>query len=246
MAARYSGPGLAYEGLAEMTPSGPRWTGKLMVVDKHMDDPIRWQKPRRVFVNSMSDLFHEDLEDRHIRQIFEVMLQAPRHTYQILTKRHLIMNEFVKEWLDDACWPQSGCPVGDKVPGHIWLGVSVEDQKAADLRIYPLLDTPATVRFLSVEPMIGPVDIRPFLKDGHDCGIHWVIIGGESGNGARPMQEAWVRDLVEQCKGARVAIFVKQMGTVWAKENEGSSYKGENMSEWPKDLRIQEYPEVAA
>jgi protein gp37 len=192
------------------------------LVPEALDLPLRWRKPRRVFVNSMSDLFHEDVPDSFILQVFEVMNRAPQHTFQVLTKRAARM----REW-----W--------HRFPGlrfNVWAGVSVEDQRAADERIPELLATPAAVRFLSCEPLLGPVDLtrwmRPHLVDRTAGTLHWndepgianrsgtwnvrpldlVIVGGESGPGARPMHPAWARALCDQCVAARVPFFFKQWG----------------------------------
>lgn len=178
--------------------------------------PLKWRKPKRVFVNSMSDLFHKDVPDSFIAQTFATMARTPQHTYQVLTKRHGRMRSLVGSLIDggqnlieaapdeetaqtlyDAVWP---------LP-NVWLGVSVEDQKRADLRVPALLDTAATVRFLSCEPLLGPVDLA-----GHTDGIDWVIVGGESGRRARPMAPHWATALRDQCTTAQVPFFFKQWG----------------------------------
>ena len=231
--------------------------------EDRLAQPLRWRKPRRVFVNSMSDLFHDDVPDEFIVRVFDVMQNAPRHTFQVLTKRHARMRSFVTRYLSGEFVrdPSSGplASTVDRPPRGIWLGVSVEDQKWADIRVPALLATPAAVRFLSCEPLLGQIDL-------HDCGgvdaierdwagglgggtgaphplIDWVIVGGESGPRARPMDPAWVRVLRDQCLSAiDVAFFVKQMGSVWAKSN-GADPKGGNWNLWPADLRIRELPE---
>jgi protein gp37 len=209
-----------------------------------LDQPLRWRKPRRVFVNSMSDLFHEAVPDEFIAKVWAVMAASPQHTYQVLTKRHgrmrsllnsekfgeLLAAELAALWEVDRVAPLRG-----PLP-NVWLGVSVEDQKRADLRIPALLDTPAAVRFLSCEPLLGPVRL-PFIDevDGCTCGgygepyyvhergcglepgpayggLHWVIVGGESGPGARPMHPDWARQLRDQCTDAGVPYFFKQWG----------------------------------
>lgn len=154
--------------------------------------PLSWRSPRRIFVNSMSDLFHDEVPLDFIRQVFKVMSQAEQHTFQILTKRH----ERLRTLAEQLDWPP-----------NVWMGVSVENQYWADRRIPALIDVPAAVKFLSVEPLLKPVNLRPYLKD-----IHWVIVGGESGPKARPTQLDWITDLRDQCQQLRVAFFLKQLG----------------------------------
>lgn len=202
VAARFSGPGMAYEGLAIMRNGEPRWTGKVAVVEKHMNDPLRWKTPRRVFVNSMSDLFHESLSDHDILRVFKIMNEARRHTFQILTKRPHAMFKFVTSVL--APWPP--------LP-NVWLGVSAEDQDTADFRIPALLATPAAVRFVSAEPLLGPISFRAeWWPRASPARLDWMIVGGESGPNARPMHPQWVRSLRDQSAGAGVAFFFKQWG----------------------------------
>lgn len=187
--------------------------------------PLRWTKPRRIFVNSMSDLFHDKVSDTYIAKVFAVMAAAPHHTFQVLTKRHgrmrsLLNNPTFFETVADY-WPEFGpMPLGTDrrlwpLP-NVWLGVSAEDQKRADLRIPALLDTPAAVRFVSAEPLLGPIDLHgdPIGKDsvfwiGH---LDWVIVGGESGPGARPMHPDWARSMRDQCVAAGVPFLFKQWG----------------------------------
>lgn len=159
--------------------------------------PLTWKESRMIFVNSMSDLFHKDVPDDFIGQVFEVMLKAKHHTFQVLTKRSERMMQWVRENFKDA-----------KVPPHIWLGASVENQDYV-WRIMYLQQTPAEIRFLSIEPLLGPVN----LKASNFKGIHWVIVGGESGHKARPMNPNWARNVREQCKRLEVAFFFKQWGT---------------------------------
>ncbi len=227
IAARFSGPGQAYEGLARRTTAGPRWTGRVQLVERHLEDPLRWRDRRRIFVNSMSDLFHEALTDEQIDRVFAVMAHAPQHTFQVLTKRPGRMRDYVIAAADrvaaaahdladthdlsaaDSAWP---------LP-NVWLGVSTEDQAAADERIPPLLATPAAVRFISAEPLLGPMELSGngtwWTENGVPNGprrLDWVIVGGESGPGARPMDLAWARAIVAQGRAAGVPVFVKQMG----------------------------------
>jgi len=220
-----------FGGVSRMTEYGPRWTGKIVLRPEALNLPLRWRKQRRIFVNSMSDLFHENVEFAHIVAIFRVMAIAQHHTFQILTKRPQRMLE-VMSLLPEALktifpaekHPEVNAP-GWPLP-NVWLGVSVENQRAADERIPLLLQTPAAVRFLSCEPLLGPVDLKPYLEpyirtkhDGSkrgtvwaDPGIDWIIVGGESGPGARPMHPDWVRGIRDQCVAAGVPFFFKQWG----------------------------------
>lgn len=179
--------------------------------------PLKWKKPAMVFVNSMSDLFHEDVPFKFIYLVFSVMDGTPQHTYQVLTKRPERMLQYV-EWVKkELGWfPKYK---------NVWIGVSVEDQATADERIPLLMQMPAAVRFLSCEPLLGPIDLHrsviclksrsvgmtgapnPFLKK-----INWVIVGGESGPGARPMLPDWVHGLKDQCNKAGMSFFFKQWG----------------------------------
>lgn len=203
-----------------------------------LDLPLRWTKPRKVFVNSMSDLFHDKVPDEYIAQVWAVMAWSPHHTFQILTKRHgrmrsLISSREFRSLVDDY-WYEFGrrYDQASKVghPGHpydrwplpnVWLGVSAEDQKRADLRVPALLNTPAVVRFVSCEPLLGPIDlgrIPPYGDALTDLGVpgttalSWVIVGGESGPGARPMHPDWARSLRDQCVNAGVPFLFKQWG----------------------------------
>lgn len=237
--------------------------------------PLLWRRPRRIFVNSMSDLFHDDIPDEYIAQVFAVMAQARHHTFQLLTKRHGRMrslldadglrlleattDEDTAEVLTNAPWP---------LP-NVWVGVSVEDQKWADIRIPALLDTPAAVRFLSCEPLLGSVDIdrylwligastagpwrdyagRRRLLGGGSSGVggmmitsipardlSWIIVGAESGAGARPMDEAWAQSIVDQCRAASVPVFVKQLSA--------GRRANHDIDTFPPGLRVREYPQA--
>ena len=214
------------------------------LVPEALDLPLRWKKPRRVFVNSMSDLFHEDVPDRFIADVFNVMKLAPEHTFQVLTKRPERMAAFVRPW------------TGATLPlPNVWLGVSVEDQAAADERIPHLLATPAAVRFGSCEPLLGPVDLAAIIPgdeasrldalsgyyfcDGRNeptpaPRLDWAIVGGESGPGARRCDVAWIRSLLKQCKAAGVPCFVKQLGAhVITRNDDGLS--GCEADDWQLD-----------
>jgi len=164
--------------------------------ENELDKPLHWKKSRRIFVNSMSDLFHEKATDSFIDAVFHTMMIAKQHTYQILTKRPQRMKDFIDKWIS----VHGGL---DKVPEHIWLGVSVENEEVAD-RI-DILKTIPCIRFISFEPLLDLIE--------HDLtGIHWAIVGGESGQGYRPVQEAWVQILKDQCRWYNVAFFFKQWG----------------------------------
>ncbi|MFC8531888.1 phage Gp37/Gp68 family protein [Nocardia sp. NPDC057227] len=225
------------EGIANRfagTPQFPNGFGVTLRPER-LAQPLRWRKPRRVFVNSMSDLFHDEVSIDYIAKVLAVIALTPQHTYQILTKRHARMRSIVTnrchctgghldgEHLRSAmAWAVSKANP-DRVPGmpddaeqqvyfeagwplrNLWLGVSAEDQKWADIRIPALMETPAAVRFLSAEPLLGPIDL-------HDTPLDWVIVGGESGRGARPMHPDWARSLRDQCEQLGVAYLFKQWG----------------------------------
>lgn len=206
-----------------------------------LEQPLHWRKPRRVFVNSMSDLFHKDVPLDFILRVWMVMARACDYTFMILTKRPERMLMFVNEYLPGT-WGLATMNMRllDKPIPNVWLGVSVEDQRTADERIPLLMKTPAAVRFVSAEPLLGPVDLEIgmctecggcgitaghyFQEDGMDtcnaCGgsgkafdkLDWVICGGESGPGARPMHPDWARSLRDQCQAAGVPFFFKQWG----------------------------------
>ncbi|AIM41020.1 hypothetical protein PBI_SQUIRTY_73 [Mycobacterium phage Squirty] len=189
-----------------------------------LDWPLRKRKPLRIFVNSMSDLFHEQVSDEYIAEVFAVMAAAPQHTFQVLTKRHARMRSLLSSATfqgdcEHRMLDQYGVLDNEWPLPNVWLGVSTENQKWADIRIPALLDTPAAVRFVSAEPLLGPIDlvqsinVDPFaayhFKPG---GIDWVIVGGESGPGARPMHPDWARSLRDQCQAAGVPFLFKQWG----------------------------------
>lgn len=186
-----------------------------MVVPAKLLDPLMWTRSRRVFVNSMSDLFQEGVSDGFVSQVFEVMATADWHIYQVLTKRAEHMRDLTAK-----------LPVSIVQREHIWLGVSVEDRKYGLPRIEALRETPAKVRFLSIEPLledIGRLDLRR---------IDWVIVGGESGAGARKMEEPWVLSIRDQCAIAGVPFFFKQWGGV-IKSRHGRLLQGRTYDEYP-------------
>lgn len=317
-AIRQAGPGGGYEGLVRASKSGaPRWTGAVRLVPEQLDLPLRWRRPRRIFVDSMSDLFHESLTDEQIATVFAVMGLTVRHTFQVLTKRA----ERMARWF---AWAAGGrhvwraaqgiaMPRGENKPApgwplpNVWVGVSVEDQQRAVERIPHLLATPAAVRFVSLEPLLGGVDLWEWIgpheccsscgavekglrrdengvprEDCAVCGdegtlitawgepqverwrtgeryaseeslredegppLDWIIVGGESGPGARPCDVSWIRSIVEQCRAANVPAFVKQLGS---RPVDGAAFrmydrKGGDPAEWPEDLRVREMPRV--
>lgn len=206
-----------------------------------LEQPLRWSKPRRIFVNSMSDLFHPDVPDSFIRQIFGVMATEAHHTFQVLTKRPKRMCELLRQWrADDVFMHHDGM-----APSNVWLGVSVEDQATAEERVYQLLDTPAFTRWISAEPLLGPVDLSRWLELGglntdrglSNPGIDWVVAGGESGPKARPMHPDWVRSLRDQCAAADVPFLFKQWGEFapnWYNDDGGQKIDG---SEWMDLMR---------
>jgi protein gp37 len=285
-------------GLTREVNGRPVWTGETRFNEAVLLDPLRWKRPRKIFVCAHGDLFHESVPDEWIDRVFAVMALAPQHVFQVLTKRPERMREYLAGSQVDAridC--EISCIIDDRVDPldrrsddlrataqcvdyeegvplpNVWLGVSVEDQKRADERIPHLLATPAAVRFLSCEPLLGRVDIRPWIPTCYECGatcglrlpempdverctecgeeyghdtepvisegcpnccgelepvcpdcghymvyqhpdtpnIDWVIVGGESGPGARPMKEEWVISLRDQCRAYGVAFFMKQM-----------------------------------
>lgn len=193
---------------------------KLTVQPHMLDYPLHWKRPRRIFVNSMSDLFHEDVKDEYILRVFDVMRRAHWHQFQVLTKRAERLAEInpLIEW-----------------PENVWMGVSVENQRFCS-RIASLRTCGAAVKFLSVEPLLGPVG------EMNVEGIDWVIVGGESGPGARPMKPEWVKQCQLSCTRSGVSFFFKQAGTVLARQWKCSDIKGTIPSEWPIEFRVREYP----
>ena len=188
---------------------------KLTLQPQMLDIPLGWKSPQRIFVNSMSDLFHVDVSLEYIRRVFDVMRRANWHQYQILTKR----SERLRELSPKLDWPE-----------HVWMGVSVENADYVH-RIDDLRHTGAAVKFLSLEPLLGP------LPKLNLRGIDWVIVGGESGPGARPMDSRWVKDLRDQCRRADVPFFFKQWGGVRKKET-GRKLEGRTWNEMPSELRV--------
>jgi protein gp37 len=260
----------------------------LRLVPEKLDEPLRQKKPTTYFVNSMSDLFQDGVPDEYIDRVFAVMALAPQHTFQVLTKRaERMLDYFIQERhrghlteaLAELYLSQPSIarirPLTDEVAEalswplpNVWLGVSVENQHFADERIPLLLRTPAAVRFISAEPLLGPIDLtggddplktwlrngitalRGLLTDEWVPPLDWVIVGGESGPGARLFDYEWARSIIQQCKAATVPVFMKQVGALPIDSSADGlsglrflkSKKGNDMSEWPEDLRIREMP----
>lgn len=238
-------------GLTVETKAGPVWNGQVRFNEQWLDQPLRWRRPRRIFVCAHGDLFHESVPDEWIAAVFGIMAVAQHHTFQVLTKRPARARLWFERMRDRATAEGHLHECVKGVMGYhnaarpavnleawplpnVWLGVSVEDQATADERIPLLLQTPAAVRWISAEPLLGPVDLRDALdEEGHESGgpqgwvstrahgIDWVVAGGESGPGARPMHPDWVRSLRDQCAAAGVPFLFKQWGdwTRWAPEH---------------------------
>ncbi len=206
-----NGTGKKYRNTATRTRGGlPVFTGHINLHRESLDLPRSWRLPRFIFVNSMSDLFHEDVPLFYIKEIFEVMVACPQHTFQVLTKR----SERAAELSNELPWPR-----------NVWLGTSVEDGRVLD-RVDGLKRVPAQIRFLSCEPLIGPLNGLS-LK-----GIHWVIVGGESGPGARPMDERWVLQIKRLCEKHEVPFFFKQWGGI-QKHKKGRLLNEQTWDEMP-------------
>jgi protein gp37 len=297
-----------YSGLTVLNPKGDRhFNGVVKCHNIELVKPFSWRKPRRIFVNSMSDTFHKDVPFEFVDKIFAVMALNPQHTFQVLTKRPDRMAEYLSRNRCDFVWDEAMRRTSDVVSGdwplpNVWLGTSCEDQQRADERIPHLLKCPAAIRFLSLEPLLGPItlptdNLRGYsvheahayhceANHGGECdhkncpvpeqeqepSIDWIIVGGESGGEARPCAVEWVRDIVKQCAAASVPCFVKQMGKsldmrfdewvndwmlltdakkftlhkpganrgIWC----GVDHKGGDMSEWPADLKVRQFPDT--
>jgi protein gp37 len=251
-------------GLTTMTKAGPVWNGKVRLNDFWLDQPLKWKRPRMIFTCAHGDLFHESISYEWIDKVLAVMALTPHHTFQVLTKRAERMRDYCSGFAnvgrgfdivdqersivggDEAYFRRQkrsdGEATGFTWPSrNVWLGVSCERQKEAEERIPFLLQTPAAIRFISAEPLLGPIHLRLQTSSPSDAGVYrtvdaltgkrghggpcgwtpavdrpsanldWVIVGGESGPGFRPMQELWASDIVEECTDAGIAVFVKQM-----------------------------------
>ena len=254
-----------YDGTIKYVKDKPVWTGKVALAPEHiLLKPLSWKKPRTIFVNSMGDLFHEDVPDEWIDRVFAVMALCPQHTFQVLTKRSARMLAYLRHGAVGRRVGLQVCDLQEHAPDvvllldrsdapfappgnrillgqwplpNVWLGVSAERQKEADERIPDLLNTPAAVRFVSAEPLLGSIDFERIKcpnacpppdycnhchPDGGDAtgtfdalqrGLDWIIVGGESGPGARPMHPDWARSIRDQCAAAGVPFFFKQHGS---------------------------------
>jgi len=269
IAHRFSGAGKPFDGLTTIRRGKVDWTGVARFIPDQLGAPLKWRKPSRVFVNSMSDLFHEDLPDEVIDKVFAVMALTPQHTFQVLTKQPKRAAEWFKvgEELTTIAGERLAAENGWCHPneGEHWplpnvhLGASAENQETYDARVPTLIHgCPAAVHFVSLEPMLGPIRLR---GTGH-IHLDWVIIGGESGPGARPFDIAWAEALVADCAENAIPCFVKQLGAHPCLKVEGHplfSYHhthgdlfckklkdraGGDPSEWPPALRVRQFPEV--
>lgn len=233
-------PGCAHcyaEGIAERF-RGPAYPKGFDITlrEEKLYEPMRWKKPRRVFVNSMSDLFHEDIPEKFIRDIFTIMAQCSQHTFQVLTKRPERMYDLMMGWDWHSIFATLPMP-------NVWLGVSVENARFTH-RIELLREIPSVVRFVSLEPLLGCMSQGFSLR-----GIDWAIIGGESGPKARPLPALdgmdpldHIRTLIAIARRDGCDPFVKQLGTAWARSVGARDRKGGDPAEWPEDLRIREFP----
>lgn len=227
-------------GLTRVTGGRAKWTGEVRFNEGWLDQPLRWTRPRRIFVCAHGDLFHPAVPDEWIDRVFAVMALCPQHTFQVLTKRPERAREYlrknpgirIRSQMPKIGGPQPVIQMNWPLP-NVWLGTSISDQASADLRVPHLLAAPAAVRFLSAEPLLGQVDLtrwigsRPYIGastyggpdglrrcdlSGNTGLLDWVIVGGESGAHARPMHPDWARSLRDQCVAAGVAFFFKQWG----------------------------------
>lgn len=300
-------PKIAAKYAGTVTDDGKNWSGRINFDEETLLLPLRWNRPRMIFVNYTSDTFHAGVPDEWIDRLFAVMAFCPQHTFQVLTKRADRMRDYINnaetrfrvgdaiiglpqtdEWLrkmsgdelvDFTGAEYSGVDYASEWPlPNVWLIASVENQEMADERVPQLLQTPAAVRGLSVEPLLGPVDLSKHLTGHEEAGawprpgncvaytppLDWVIVGGESGPGARPFHVAWARSVVRQCEAAGVPCFVKQLGArvhgdprefptsnivLAPSGGEHAGYiftlkdrKGGAMEEWPEDLRVRQFP----
>lgn len=252
-----------HKGLTVRTPNGVDWTGEVRVARSVFDKPLRWARPRRIFVNSLSDLFHNSVPLEVIAEVFAIMALAPQHTFQVLTKRPQRMAQvlsdpefFTRHVL--AAAGRLGQPAergglgqptarlmgrdgpellhADRWPlPNVWLGTSIETDRYS-FRADHVRATPAAVRWISAEPLLGPLPSLDLT------GVDWLVAGGESGRGARRMDPDWARDLLGACRAAGTAYLFKQTGSVLAREWGLTHSKGGELSELPADLAVRDYP----
>lgn len=241
VAARFCGEGAPYEGLVTIGPKGPRWNGKLREVTEKLDEPVRWKRPRMIFVNSMSDVFHEGVGVDYVAAVFGAMILARHHVFQLLTKRPARMLDWLRnirthtpDTFVQTCVQEfakrTGRPIArhhvddvERVLDHVMLGVSIEDQSSAEERLPYMAKIHreglrmGAVLWTSYEPALGPVrfssipDLNKLSGDRHPI-LDWVVVGGESGREARPFDLQWAKSTIDQCRTAGVACFVKQLG----------------------------------
>lgn len=228
-------------GLTVDTKAGPVWNGEVRLHEAALLQPLRWKRPRRIFWNAHGDLFHEAVPDEWIDRVFAVCALTTQHTHMILTKRPERMRDYWKRRysgdglalllraFDDLAGHEP-VAVPDFPLFNVWLGTSVEDQPRADERLDHLRATPAALRFISFEPLLGPVETDL-------TGFGWAIVGSESGPGARHMDEAWAQAIVDQCRPAGVAAFVKQLSS-------GRPKAIKDFEQFPEGLRVREFPNV--
>jgi protein gp37 len=226
----------------EVVSIGKRWVGKATLVESALDKPLHWHKPRKIFVCSMGDLFHESVDWSWVDQVMCRIAQCPQHVFQVLTKRPERMREYFNQ---PDLWTYH-IPVGfhNGPLLNLWLGVTCENQQRADERIPYLLRIPAAVRFVSLEPLLGPIDFRrvPGLNKCGSLGQEllrnfWVIVGCETGPRARPCENRWIDDIVAQCRRAGVPVFVKKvmdedtlgLSRGWAVDNT-------DLERWPREM----------
>lgn len=202
----------SYLGTTRKSGGRPVWTGKINLIESAIDAPLMWKKPRKIFVNSMSDLFQDGVPAQFVNRVWRTMRRADHHIYQILTKRPDNMRRMVQE-------------LGLKAAPHIWLGTSVENDMYVD-RIEELRATPAGVRFVSFEPLLGPLGPINLVD------IHWAIVGGESGPGSRPIEASWIEEIKSECRRHKTAFFFKQWGGS-NKKATGRLYRGRTWDEYP-------------
>lgn len=226
------------KGLTKPTKAGPVWTGEVRLNEQWLDQPLHWKRPRKIFVCAHSDLFYSAVPEAWILAVFTTMANARQHTFQVLTKRPDRAREILNRWQRDGLTLREGH--GAMLP-NVWIGTSVERQKEADERIPELLGIPATVRYLSLEPLLGKVDLwgaryrHPtggYICNAFDCGngVNWAIVGGESaGPRARPWDDDWARAIRDECKAAGVPFFMKQV---------------RNKGPIPADLLVREMPGI--
>lgn len=259
------------KGLTRRSKAGPVWNGEVRLNEEWLTQPLQWKRPRMIFVCAHGDLFHESVPDAWIDRVFAVMALCPQHTFQVLTKRSARMLAYLtagwgwrvmdaKKQHDPNHCPGMG-GILHTINGalsNVWLGVSAEDQRRADERVPDLLATPAAVRFVSAEPLLGPIDFMtisrppplgsmsalPCGEEGQAAAIDWIIVGGESGPKARAMHPAWARSIRDQCAAAGVAFHFKQWGAWQPREwcRDGGTHAMRDRGGYESFQQIQSHP----